>query len=173
VELSRVLNSLPIHTVRPDLERFRNPNGVALKLANFAALDPAYPGRGIMPDPVPGLPRMKMCSRPSRALTAFTASPAPEGGPSPEPVRPDTVSTCATDMKILSLSRGKVPLAIFSRNVFLPDGGGQEPARITARSIAAKIPRALDRPLLSQRSYRDVAAGRLRPGPKRQRFADI
>jgi predicted RNA-binding protein with PUA-like domain len=36
-ELSAFLNSLPIHTVRPDLETFRNPNGVSLKLANFAA----------------------------------------------------------------------------------------------------------------------------------------
>jgi 5-methylcytosine-specific restriction protein A len=47
LELSEVLNELPIHTVRPDLERFRNPNGVALKLANFAALDPGYPGVGM------------------------------------------------------------------------------------------------------------------------------
>lgn len=47
VELSKILNSLPIHTVRPDLERFRNPNGVSLKLANFAALDPNYPGQGM------------------------------------------------------------------------------------------------------------------------------
>jgi hypothetical protein len=36
-QLSALLNSLPIHTVRPDLERLRNPNGVSLKLANFAA----------------------------------------------------------------------------------------------------------------------------------------
>ena len=47
VELSQLLNHLPIHTIRPDLERFRNPNGVALKLANFAALDPNYPGVGM------------------------------------------------------------------------------------------------------------------------------
>ncbi|MCU4184586.1 HNH endonuclease [Acidiferrimicrobium sp. IK] len=46
-ELSNVLNALPIHTVHPDVERFRNPNGVALKLANFAALDPNYPGVGM------------------------------------------------------------------------------------------------------------------------------
>jgi 5-methylcytosine-specific restriction enzyme A len=47
MELSRVLNELPLHTVRPDAEKFRNPNGVALKLANFAAIDPAYPGTGL------------------------------------------------------------------------------------------------------------------------------
>jgi len=47
IELSEILNRLPIHTVRPDIERFRNPNGVALKLANFAALDPEYPGVGM------------------------------------------------------------------------------------------------------------------------------
>lgn len=47
VELSELLNSLPIHTTRPDVDRFRNPNGVALKLANFSALDPDYPGMGM------------------------------------------------------------------------------------------------------------------------------
>jgi 5-methylcytosine-specific restriction protein A len=47
VELSNVLNALPIHTVRPDIERFRNPSSVALKLSNFAALDPEYPGVGM------------------------------------------------------------------------------------------------------------------------------
>lgn len=47
VELSDLLNQLPIHTVRPDLEKFRNPNGVVLKITNFAALDPQYPGAGM------------------------------------------------------------------------------------------------------------------------------
>jgi 5-methylcytosine-specific restriction enzyme A len=48
VELSALLNKLPLHPLRPDAARFRNPNGVALKLANFAALDPHYPGRGMV-----------------------------------------------------------------------------------------------------------------------------
>jgi hypothetical protein len=47
VELSRTLNGLPIHEDRPDATRFRNPNGVYMKLANFARLDPAYPGEGL------------------------------------------------------------------------------------------------------------------------------
>lgn len=47
IELSQVLNRLPVHRSRPDVERFRNPNGVALELANFAAIDPAYPGKGM------------------------------------------------------------------------------------------------------------------------------
>jgi 5-methylcytosine-specific restriction protein A len=47
VDLSDLLNRLPIHTVRPDLEKFRNPNGVVLKITNFAALDPQYPGAGM------------------------------------------------------------------------------------------------------------------------------
>ena len=46
-ELSRDLNALKLHPERPDAERFRNPNGVALKLANFAALDPNYSGVGM------------------------------------------------------------------------------------------------------------------------------
>ncbi len=45
VALSELLNVLPIHSDRPDEVRFRNPNGVALKLANFRALD--QPGHGM------------------------------------------------------------------------------------------------------------------------------
>ncbi|MYF08578.1 MAG: hypothetical protein F4089_06350 [Gammaproteobacteria bacterium] len=47
IELSRDLNALTLHPERPDADRFRNPNGVALKLANFAALDPNYAGVGM------------------------------------------------------------------------------------------------------------------------------
>lgn len=47
VELSQILNSLPIHSVRPDRDRFRNANSVALKLANFQAIDPSYHGKGM------------------------------------------------------------------------------------------------------------------------------
>lgn len=44
---------------------YRNPNGVSLKLANFASLDPAYPGTG-----------MKSCSQLDRAVwTEFSKSP--------------------------------------------------------------------------------------------------
>ena len=46
IELSHGLNALTLHPERPDAARFRNPNGVALKLANFAALDPNYPVGG-------------------------------------------------------------------------------------------------------------------------------
>jgi 5-methylcytosine-specific restriction enzyme A len=47
VALSSTLNSLPIHKDRPDKNRFRNPNGVQMELANFLALDPSYPGKGL------------------------------------------------------------------------------------------------------------------------------
>lgn len=47
IDLSGVLNALDIHPERPDADRWRNPNGVALKLANFAHVDPGYPGRGM------------------------------------------------------------------------------------------------------------------------------
>lgn len=47
VELSEVLNQLPIHSARPQTDKFRNPNGVNLKLANLAHLDPDYPGSGM------------------------------------------------------------------------------------------------------------------------------
>ncbi len=47
IDLSRVLNALTVHPERPDAIRFRNPTGVAMKLANFAAINPNYPGRGM------------------------------------------------------------------------------------------------------------------------------
>jgi 5-methylcytosine-specific restriction protein A len=47
VELSKILNGLPIHAERPDRARFRNPNGVYMKLCNFLALDPSYHGKGL------------------------------------------------------------------------------------------------------------------------------
>lgn len=47
VALSGLLNRLPIHEDRPDATRFRNPNGVHMKLANWKRLDPNYPGAGL------------------------------------------------------------------------------------------------------------------------------
>ena len=47
IELSEILNILPIHRYRPDQEKFRNPNGVGLKLSNFLAIDSKYPGKGM------------------------------------------------------------------------------------------------------------------------------
>jgi 5-methylcytosine-specific restriction protein A len=47
IELSKVLNSLRLHTSRPDVARFRNPNGVYMKLCNFLAIDPDYNGKGL------------------------------------------------------------------------------------------------------------------------------
>ncbi|MDO8950561.1 MAG: HNH endonuclease [Actinomycetota bacterium] len=46
-EVSAILNELPIHMERPDSARFRNPNGVHMKLSNFLRFDPAYAGKGL------------------------------------------------------------------------------------------------------------------------------
>ena len=46
-QLSEILNRLPIHPDRPDPQRFRNPNGVYMKLGNFLSLDPSYQGVGL------------------------------------------------------------------------------------------------------------------------------
>jgi 5-methylcytosine-specific restriction enzyme A len=48
IELSRTLNDLPLFPNRPDEEKFRNPNGVTLKLSNFLAFDPNYYGKGMV-----------------------------------------------------------------------------------------------------------------------------
>ncbi len=47
IELSRVLNKLPIFNRSNTTEKFRNPNGVSLKLCNFLAIDPSYEGKGM------------------------------------------------------------------------------------------------------------------------------
>jgi 5-methylcytosine-specific restriction enzyme A len=46
IRLSRELNALPIHSPSSRAPRFRNPNGVGLKLVNFTRFDSAYLGRG-------------------------------------------------------------------------------------------------------------------------------
>ena len=47
IELSELLNKLPIHTDRPQEDKFRNPNGTSLKMANLAFFDPDYEGKGM------------------------------------------------------------------------------------------------------------------------------
>jgi 5-methylcytosine-specific restriction protein A len=47
VELSKILNSLPLFYNKPDEEKFRNPNGVTLKLSNFLPFDETYEGKGM------------------------------------------------------------------------------------------------------------------------------
>ena len=47
IELSKILNLLPIHSIRPDKVKFRNPNGVGLKLSNILAVDGKYHGDGM------------------------------------------------------------------------------------------------------------------------------
>jgi 5-methylcytosine-specific restriction enzyme A len=47
IQLSKILNDLPIFQDRPDKDRFRNANGVTLKLSNFLVFDPNYKGKGM------------------------------------------------------------------------------------------------------------------------------
>jgi len=47
IELSDILNKLPIHNEKPDAVKFRNANGVGLKLSNFLAIEPSYLGKGM------------------------------------------------------------------------------------------------------------------------------
>jgi 5-methylcytosine-specific restriction protein A len=47
IELSRTLNSLPIHGELGRESDFRNANGVAMKLGNFLRFDPDYKGAGL------------------------------------------------------------------------------------------------------------------------------
>ena len=47
VELSHLLNRLPIHPQALRGETFRNPDSVYMKLCNFLRLDPSYKGKGL------------------------------------------------------------------------------------------------------------------------------
>jgi 5-methylcytosine-specific restriction protein A len=46
-KLSQTLRSLDLGIERPDPEKFRNVNGVFMKLQNFKAVDPTYEGEGL------------------------------------------------------------------------------------------------------------------------------
>jgi 5-methylcytosine-specific restriction enzyme A len=47
INLSRLLNRLPIHSDNEIETNFRNPTGVAMKLGNFLRFDPSYTGKGL------------------------------------------------------------------------------------------------------------------------------
>lgn len=47
IELSSLLNRLPIHASNDRGEEFRNPSGVYMKMCNFLTLDPSYNGKGL------------------------------------------------------------------------------------------------------------------------------
>ena len=47
IELSELLNNLPIHPTELRQAKFRNPNGVSMKLGNFLSIDPKYDGVGL------------------------------------------------------------------------------------------------------------------------------
>ena len=47
IEVSEILNRLPIHNKISRDEKFRNENGVSLKLSNFSRFDPNYEGKGM------------------------------------------------------------------------------------------------------------------------------
>jgi 5-methylcytosine-specific restriction enzyme A len=47
IELSELLNRLPIHAGWEGTDTFRNPNGVSMKLSNFSRFDPDYKGKGL------------------------------------------------------------------------------------------------------------------------------
>lgn len=47
LQMSELLNELTIHPSILRTKRFRNPNGVSMKLGNFLSVDPAYGGVGL------------------------------------------------------------------------------------------------------------------------------
>jgi 5-methylcytosine-specific restriction protein A len=47
IELSALLNRLPVHAAAEKGAEFRNPNGVSMKLGNFLRVDPDWAGAGL------------------------------------------------------------------------------------------------------------------------------
>lgn len=46
-ELSLILNKLPFRSNATDPRKYRNPNGVSMKLTHFLAIDPKHNGKGL------------------------------------------------------------------------------------------------------------------------------
>ena len=46
-KLSEILNQLPIHSTELRMTKFRNPNGIEMKLGNFRSIDPLVLGSGL------------------------------------------------------------------------------------------------------------------------------
>jgi len=47
IQLSKLLNRLPIHSTETRNADFRNAQGVSMKLGNFLSIDPHYKGKGL------------------------------------------------------------------------------------------------------------------------------
>lgn len=47
IDFSNTLNNLLNHYDKEKYEKFRNPNGVGIKLSDFSALDDSYTGKGM------------------------------------------------------------------------------------------------------------------------------
>jgi len=47
IQLSKLLNRLPIHSLELRQSDFRNAQGVSMKLGNFSAVDPEHLGAGL------------------------------------------------------------------------------------------------------------------------------
>ncbi|MCX8532683.1 HNH endonuclease [Chryseobacterium luquanense] len=47
INLSKILNKLPLHSNQSRNSDFRNPNGVAMKLSNFTSIDSNNPAKGL------------------------------------------------------------------------------------------------------------------------------
>ncbi|WP_040893754.1 HNH endonuclease [Streptomyces griseoaurantiacus] len=65
IELSALLQTMPIHPVEVRTERFRNPNGVARKTVDIACRHPNYPGKPTNGNALDGLVLNDFLARPA------------------------------------------------------------------------------------------------------------
>jgi len=47
IELSNIIKRLDLHPKRSKVDKFRNPNAIALRLSNYKSVDPMYSGTGL------------------------------------------------------------------------------------------------------------------------------
>jgi hypothetical protein len=104
------VNDLSVQSERPDADRFHNPNGVALKLANFAAIDPNYDGRGMTRGGTSETEVWDRYASDEDALAA-TATAIREGRDPPlltrrfdEPIRPQVIEVEAQHVELFRVS---------------------------------------------------------------------
>ena len=87
IELSKLLNTLPVHSPATRRSDFRNPNGVARKLANFVNFDPSYAGKPTRGSQLDGVVYAEWADKPNELHDVANAirTASQTGGLSPNP----------------------------------------------------------------------------------------
>ena len=109
IELSKLLNSLPVHPIKEGFEKFRNPTGVYMKLCNFLRFDPEYKGKGLQAggklekeiwnEFVNNKSRLSNIASSIKANAPFISHPTEGGVPEDEEFEEGRILTCVHKLR--------------------------------------------------------------------------